>query len=94
MNLATPLIYGNGQGEVNLVSETIDYVMTVGLTENTEGAGIPITIKGDMAEPKFGVDLKNALKEQQKELIEEQKGKVEEKVNKKLGDKLKDFKLF
>lgn len=94
MNLATPLIYGNGQGEVNLVSETIDYAMTVGLTENTEGAGIPITIKGDMAEPKFGVDLKNALKEQQKELIEEQKGKVEEKVNKKLGDKLKDLKLF
>ena len=94
LKLATPLIFGNGQGEVNLGNDRIDYVMTVGLTENTNAAGIPITIKGDMDNPKFGVDLKNALKEQQKELIDKQKGKVEEEVNKKLGDKLKGIKLF
>ena len=94
MKLATPLIFGNGQGEVNLGTDRIDYVMAVGLTENTDAAGIPITIKGDLNEPKFGVDLKNALKEQQKELIEEQKGKVEEEIKEKLGDKLKDLKLF
>ena len=94
LKLVTPIIYGNGTGKVNLGTEAIDYVMTVGLTENTDRAGIPVTIKGDMNEPKFGVDLKNALKEQQQELIEEQKGKLEEKINEKLSDKLKDLKLF
>ncbi|MEM7304315.1 MAG: AsmA family protein [Pseudomonadota bacterium] len=94
LKLVTPLIYGNGKGDVNIGADAIDYVMAVGLAENTDRAGIPITIKGDLNEPKFGVDLKGALKEQQKELINEQKGKIEEEVNKKIGDKLKDLKLF
>ena len=94
LKLVTPIIFGNGKGEVNLGADNIDYVMSVGLSEEAGKAAIPITIKGNLDDPKYSVDLQAALNEKQKEVIKEKTEEVKEKLNEKIGEKLKNLKLF
>ena len=98
LKLVTPLIYGNGQGDIDIGNSELDYVMAIGLSDEPGKAAIPITIKGPFDKPKYGVDFKAAIKEKQKEVIEEKKEEVKEKINEKIGDKvgdkLKKLKLF
>jgi AsmA protein len=94
LKLVTPLIYANGKGDIDVGKSVIDYVMAVGLSEEPGKAAIPITIKGAFDDPKFGVDLKAAVAEKQKAVVEEKKQELKEKVQEKLGEKLKGFKLF
>jgi len=98
LKLVTPLIYGNGKGAINIADSELDYVMAIGLSDEPGKAAIPITIKGPFEKPKYGVDLKAALSEKQKEVVEEKKEEIKEKINEKIGDKvgdkLKNLKLF
>ena len=98
LKLATPLIYANGNGEINIGESELDYVLAVGLSDEPGKAAIPITIKGSFDDPKYGIDFKAALKEKQKEVVEEKKEEIKEKINEKIGDKvgdkLKGLKLF
>ena len=94
LKLATPLIFANGKGAINIGASELDYVLAVGLSEEPGKAAIPITIKGSFDDPKYGIDFKAALKEKQKEVVEEKKEEIKEKIGDKVGDKLKGLKLF
>ncbi len=98
LKLVTPLIYGNGKGDIDIGSSELDYVMAIGLSDEPGKAAIPITIKGPFEKPKYGIDFKAAISEKQKEVVEEKKEEVKEKINEKIGDKvgdkLKKLKLF
>ncbi len=92
------MIYGNGKGDISIADSELDYVMAIGLSEEPGKAAIPITIKGPFEKPKYGVDLKAAISEKQKAVVEEKKEELKEKINEKIGekvgDKLKKLKLF
>lgn len=98
LKLDTPLIYGNGKGDIDIANSELDYVMAIGLSDEPGKAAIPITIKGSFEKPKYGIDFKAAISEKQKEVVEEKKEEIKEKINEKIGDKvgdkLKKLKLF
>lgn len=98
LKLATPLVYANGKGAIDIGASDLDYVLAVGLSEDPDKAAIPITIKGSFDDPKYGIDFKAALSEKQKEVVKEKKEELKEKINEKIGDKvgdkLKGLKLF
>ena len=98
LKLITPLIFGNGKGAINIGESNLDYVMAIGLSDEPGKAAIPVTIRGPFEKPKYGIDLKAAISEKQKQVVEEKKEEIKEKVNDKvkdkLGDKLKGLKLF
>ncbi|MDW3095772.1 MAG: AsmA family protein [Gammaproteobacteria bacterium] len=94
LKLITPLIYGNGKGDINIGESNLDYVMAIGLSDEPGKAAIPVTIRGPFEKPKYGIDLKAALGEKQKQVVEEKKEEIKEKVNDKVKDKLKGLKLF
>ena len=98
LKLDTPLILADGQGDIDVGNEAIDYRLAIGLSDEPDRASIPLTIKGPFEGPKFGVDFNAALSSKQKEIVnekkEELKEKIDEKVKDKVGDKLKDLKLF
>ncbi|WP_417346988.1 AsmA family protein [Ferrimonas sp.] len=96
LNLASPLLRVQGQGQANLVEQEMDYAMEVSIVGSLEGQGgesldklkgltIPLAIGGSFTEPSFNVDMDQLLKNK---LDQE-----EDKLKKKLEDKLKD-KLF
>ncbi len=98
LKLITPLIFADGRGEIDIGDSELDYVMAVSLSEQADKAAIPITIKGPFDGPKYGVDLKAALKQKQEAVVEEKKEEIKQKINEeigdKVGDKLKQLKLF
>lgn len=104
--LVTPLIFGTGKGVVDIGQSTLNYTVGISLAEDA-ARSIPITTKSPFDDLKYGVDLKAALSEQQKQAVEQKKQEPQEKVDEKikekigdgagdaLGDKIKDkFKLF
>lgn len=78
-----------GTGTADLVSEKLNYGVTATLVDTLEGKGeltgrpIPVRITGTFAEPKVGVDMNAALKEEIKQ-------KIEKKLGKDLEDKMQD----
>ena len=89
--MASPLIRLKGEGDINLVKKTVDYLLQTEIvatlkgqkSEKDELAGvkIPLRITGEMMNPKFSIDTKALLD-----------NKIDKEKNK-LKDKLKD-KLF
>ncbi len=95
----SPLLRVTGKGKVDLPQNQIDYVAVVALVATSKGQGgkslgdlkkapIPLKIKGDLAEPKIGLDFDEALKLVGKQKTEQAKEKVEKKLKEKVGDKL------
>ena len=67
LNMASPLIRLQGKGNVNLLSEAIDYALKTSVVGSLEGQGsaekdelygleIPFAISGTISEPKFALD--------------------------------------
>ncbi|WP_299572386.1 AsmA family protein [uncultured Shewanella sp.] len=64
--MASPLIRLAGNGSANIDSQTVDYKLTTSVVGSLSGQGgendplagvdIPLTIKGSMQDPKFGID--------------------------------------
>ena len=92
-----------GSGEIDLVKETINYLAKPTVVETSRGAGgkgldelkgltIPIKLTGSLFDPKYKLDVEEALKQKATEkLRNELKGKEDElknKINDKLGDLL------
>ena len=107
--LDTPLIFANGEGEVDIGQSKTDYTLSIGLSEEPGKFAIPITIKGPFDNLSYGVDLQAALKAKQTAIVEEKKEELKEDIDEKkaekveelkekigegLGEKLKDIKLF
>ncbi|PMG75662.1 cell envelope biogenesis protein AsmA [Shewanella sp. 10N.286.51.B7] len=66
LSMASPLIRLAGNGSANIDSQTVDYKLTTSVVGSLAGQGggsdalagvdIPLTIKGSMQDPKFGID--------------------------------------
>ena len=104
--LNTPLIHAKGKGQVDIAKSATDYKIAIGLSEEPDKCGVPVSVKGPFEKLSYGVDVAAALKcvqsekiaEKKEELKQEFEEKKEEKLKDledKLGDKLKDkLKLF
>jgi AsmA protein len=93
--LASPVLRVTGKGEVDLVKEDINYLLTTkivgslegqGGSDNLEGVAIPVRIKGKLDNPSPAVDLAAAVKANAGKKLEEKKQELLDKA----GDKLKD----
>ena len=88
-----------GKGNASLVSETIDYELTLQRTKATTEAEagsddaknllIPVNVAGTFAEPKISLDVKAMGMATQKVKIDEKKEELKEKINEKIDKKLK-----
>ena len=93
----SPLLRVQGEGQADLNSEALDYLLTAKVVGSLEGQGgkgvddlkgvaIPVKISGTFAQPKYKVRLDKALKESAEEKVKE---KLEKKLEKKFGDQFK-----
>jgi AsmA protein len=97
--VATPLVNVQGKGNASLVSETIDYKLTLQRTKATTAAEagsddvknvlIPVNVAGTFTEPKISLDVKAIVLATQKAKIDEKKEELKEKINEKINEKLK-----
>lgn len=97
-DMSSTLMRATGKGQINLVNETIDYVIKPVLSENVRGEGkstlgqlsgvaIPVKITGSLYEPNISVDYVGAIAGSQKAKIEEKKTELTNKLfDKLLGD--------
>ena len=92
--MQSPLLQATGKGSFNLAEESIDYVLEPVLTgdsgvkglDKLSGAAIPIRLSGNLYEPDYKVDVAGAILSSQKDVIEEKKNEL---LNKLLGGKKK-----
>ena len=89
--MLSPLLRATGEGTVNLVEESIDFVLKPVLTGEAgealgklNGVAIPVKLSGNMYEPSIRVDIVAALAESQKEVITQ---KADEYIGNLLGGK-------
>ena len=89
--MQSPLLMATGEGDFNLVKESIDYVLKPILLGDLgdslgelSGVPIPVKLSGNLYDPKIRVDLVAALAESQKEMINQ---KADEYIGKLLGGK-------
>jgi AsmA protein len=91
IKILTPLADVTGSGKADLNTEALDYRLKMALSsgiseidkaeyEKLQGRSLPLMISGSFDDPKFSLDLDQATRD-------EVKGKVEEKLQKKFGDK-------
>jgi AsmA protein len=84
----SPYLRVTGKGQANLVSESLDYTVTAVVVSTEKGQGgegleelkgipVPVHVTGSFAKPKYGVDWKTVV-------VETQKGKLGDKVDKEL----------
>lgn len=95
----TPLVNVKGSGTANLVSEGIDYQLTLQRTkassaeeiasDDVKNLLIPVNVTGSFSEPKVALDVKGMVMETQKAKIDEKKEELKEKLREKINDKLK-----
>ena len=96
--LLSPLLRVTGKGQLNLVDETIDYLVKPTIVGSLEGQGrqgldalsgipIPIKLTGNLYEPDIGIDIMAAVTATQKAKIDEEKDKL---FNKLLGQESDD----
>lgn len=98
LNMQSPLLRVTGKGQVNLLEESVDFLVKPVLVASLEGQGgkgldklsgvpIPIRLSGNMYEPDISVDIMAAVTELQKEMIDQKKDELTNKVlGKLLGD--------
>jgi len=98
--VASPLINIKGKGTAHLVSEKLDYQLTLQRTKALSEAEqadakdlknilIPVNVSGTFAEPSIQLDAQAIVLATQKEKVEEKKAELKEKLDEKIGEKLK-----
>ncbi|MCF8106367.1 MAG: AsmA family protein [Desulfohalobiaceae bacterium] len=95
LELLSPLLRIDGQGQVDLLQKLLDYDLTVHIPEDISekyseladlsGSSIPLKITGDLDSPSYSLGLEGALKDQlQKrggELLDKELDKLKEKLD-------------
>jgi len=87
LSIKSPFIRVGGDGQVNLVTETIDYLVKTVITKAEQGQGgaeldalrgltIPVRVGGTFTEPTFKPELGDLLKAQAKQALDEEKAKL------------------
>ncbi|QNM94782.1 AsmA family protein [Chitinimonas koreensis] len=98
--IKSPLIRVAGEGEADLVRETLDYLVRASLVNTSKGQDgkdradlhgltVPVRIKGPFAQPGYSLDLTAALKDNAGAKIEEKKQEVKEQLKQKTDDAIK-----
>ena len=93
----SPLLRVQGEGDVDLPQETLDYLVTAKVVGSLEGQGgkglgdlkgvpIPVQLSGTFAKPEYKIRLDKALKESTEKKVKE---KIEKKLEKKFGEQFK-----
>ena len=96
----SPLLRVEGEGEVDLPKDTIDYLVTTELVGSLEGQGgksrselsgipIPVRVTGPLTKPSYRPDLEAALSAKAKAQLEEKKEEVKQKAQEKIEEKVK-----
>ncbi len=91
----SPLLRVSGQGQVNLVEETVDYRVNASIVGTLEGQGgkelselrdltIPLRIRGPLTQPKFSVELESALKARAEQALEKKKQESQQQLEQRL----------
>jgi AsmA protein len=79
-----------GDGKVNLVDQTLNYVLYPTVSgerfKDIAGTKIPVAVTGSWFDPKIKVDLEGVLKGRVKQELKQQEDKVKEKATQKFGD--------
>ncbi|MEE9493897.1 MAG: AsmA family protein [Gammaproteobacteria bacterium] len=98
LSVKSPLLRIAGDGEVDLNSESIDYLLTTTIVGSLEGKGgrdmsdlkglpIPIEVSGTFAEPKYKLRLDKAFEQaagdELRKKADEEKAKLQKKLDKK-----------
>ncbi|WP_159437710.1 AsmA family protein [Ferrimonas marina] len=98
IKLASPLLRLDGNGQVNLLSQALDYDLVVSIVGSLEGQGgkgidqlkdvpIPLKIAGTPDALSYQLDLDAMMKQQ----LDQEKDKLEKKLKDKLLEKLGEF---
>ncbi|MGB1741632.1 MAG: AsmA family protein [Cycloclasticus sp.] len=98
--VTSPLVNITGEGSANLVSEALDYRLTLQRTKALSEAEkadskdlknvlVPVNVAGTFEQPRIQLDVKQIVLETQKEKIDEKKAELKEKLDEKIGEKLK-----
>ncbi|MEY8241054.1 MAG: AsmA family protein [Cycloclasticus sp.] len=98
--ISSPLINVVGAGSADLVSEKLDYRLTLQRTKalseaeladtkDLKNLHVPVNVAGTFAEPSIQLDVKAILLATQQEKIEEKKQELKDKLQDKLNEKLK-----
>jgi len=94
--LRSPILTATGSGTINLVNETIDYLLKptlvggtgIGQLDQLSGKPIPVRVSGSLYEPNFSVDIVAGLTNSQNEKLEEKKDELANALlNKVFGSK-------
>lgn len=102
MLVESPLIRITGAGEVNLVTEALNYRVKPVIVASLEGQGgrsleeldglpIPVKCRGELQAPDCKTDFSGLLEDKAKAELEKEKQKAEEKAREKLEEKAKDL---
>jgi AsmA protein len=79
-----------GDGKVNLVEQTVNYVLYPTVTgerfKELSGTKIPVAVTGSWYDPKIKVDLEGVLRGRVKQELRQQEDKLKEKATQKFGD--------
>ncbi|WP_230970728.1 AsmA family protein [Nitrogeniibacter aestuarii] len=97
LSLRSPLLRVSGEGQANLVKETIDYLVKASVVGTLTGQGgkslddvrgvtVPVRVGGTFAAPTYRLDVEALLKEAAGARLEEQKAKVKEQVDQKVEE--------
>ena len=96
--MRSPVLTATGTGTINLVNETIDYLLKptlvggtgIGKLDQLSGKPIPVRITGNLSDPNFSVDVVAGLTDSQNEKLSEKKDELANKLLEKVfGNKKK-----
>lgn len=94
LNLVTKILEASGTGSYDLAKNALDYTVNATVPEGASGklselAGltVPIKLTGDLMSPSYSLDIKKALRGAAQKRLEDEKGKLEDKVRDKLKER-------
>lgn len=90
----SPVLQATGWGRTNLIDESLDFMLDVvfddsllvGEAQRFRGRAIPIHVQGDWSQPRYFINADKLLKQQASQAYDQLKEKLQDKLNKKLGD--------
>jgi AsmA protein len=96
LNIKAPAFRVSGKGDVNLISQTLNYATSVIVVNTNEGQGgknrsdlkgltIPVRFYGDLSNPQYQIDFRALLKENIKRELAIKKDQLRLKAEEKLG---------
>ncbi|GGB38187.1 cell envelope biogenesis protein AsmA [Oceanisphaera marina] len=101
LHMASPLLRIDGEGETNLLDESLDVLLNTAIVGSLKGQDgeelselknitLPVRISGTYQDPKYSLDLQQIFDVYLRDKAEKEAERVKRKLNEKLGEKLGD----